>query len=57
MDVKNGDRFISITPSNSLSINISINYPETIIGFSEYSYTHTQENFINDLSKARTYSL
>ena len=55
--MKNADRFISIAPSNKLSINISINYPETIIGYSEYSYTHTQENFINDLSKARTYTL
>ena len=55
--VKNGERFISITPSNRLSINISINYPETIIGHSQYFYTHTQDNFINDLSKARTYTL
>ncbi len=55
--VKSGDRFISITPSNRLTINISINYPETIIGHSEYSYTHSQDNFINDLSKARTYTL
>ena len=55
--VKNGDRFISITPSDILSINISINYPKTIIGHSKYFYTHTQDNFINDLSKARTYTL
>ena len=55
--VKSGERFISITPSNKLSINISINYPETIIGHSQYFYTHTQDNFINDLSKARTYTL
>ena len=55
--VKSGDRFISIAPSNKLSINISINYPDTIIGHSEYFYTHTQDNFINDLSKARTYTL
>ena len=55
--VKSGDRYISITPSNTLSINISINYPETIIGHSEYFYEHTQNNFINDLSKARTYTL
>ena len=55
--VKSGDRFISISPSNKLSINISINYPDTIIGHSEYFYTHTQDNFINDLSKARTYTL
>ena len=55
--VKSGERFISISPSNSLSINISINYPETIIGHSQYFYTHNQDNFINDLSKARTYTL
>ena len=55
--VKSGERFISITPSNKLSIDISINYPETIIGYSQYFYTHTQDNFINDLSKARTYTL
>ena len=55
--VKCGDRFISINPSNTFSINITINYPETIIGHSEYFYTHTQDNFINDLSKARTYTL
>ena len=55
--VKSGERFISITPSNRLSINISINYPDTIIGHSQYFYTHTQDNFINDLSKARTYTL
>ena len=55
--VKSGERFISISPSNRLSINISINYPETIIGHSQYFYTHTQDNFINDLSKARTYTL
>jgi UDP-3-O-[3-hydroxymyristoyl] N-acetylglucosamine deacetylase len=55
--VKSGDRFISITPSNKLSINITINYPETIIGHSQYFYTHTQDNFVNELSKARTYTL
>ena len=38
--VKNGDRYISITPSNRLSINISINYPNTIIGQSEFFYRH-----------------
>ena len=57
IEVKNGDRFTSITPSNKLSINISINYPETIIGHSQYFYTHTQDNFINNLSMARTYTL
>ena len=55
--VKNGDRFISISPSNELSVNISINYPDTIIGHSQYFYTHSQDSFINDLCMARTYTL
>ena len=57
VEVKNGDRFITITPSNYFSINISINYPDTIIGHSEYLYTHSKENFISNLSMARTYTL
>ena len=55
--VNDGDRFISITPSDSLSINISINYPDTIIGHSEYFYNHSINNFIKNLSMARTYTL
>ena len=57
VEVNDGDRFISITPSDSLSINISINYPDTIIGHSEYFYNHSINNFIKNLSMARTYTL
>ncbi len=55
--VKHGDRFISITPSNYLSINITIDYPKTIIGKSQYFYKHSKDNFIKNLSMARTYTL
>ena len=54
--VKDGKRYISISPSNQLSINISINYPDTIIGSSQFYYSHSRENFINHLSEARTYA-
>ncbi len=57
VEVNDGDRFISITPSTNLSINIAINYPNTIIGHSQYLYTHSIDNFINSLSMARTYTL
>ena len=57
VEVRNGDRFISIIPADDLSINISINYPETIIGHSKYFYKHSKDNFINNLSMARTYTL
>ena len=57
VEVRDGNRFISILPSNELSINVSINYPNTIIGFSEYFYQHSKDNFIKNLSMARTYTL
>ncbi len=54
--VNDGKRFISISPSNELTINISIDYPDTIIGNSKFYYSHSKENFINQLSEARTYA-
>ena len=54
--VKDGNRYISISPSNSLTIDITINYPDTIIGNSQFYYSHSKDNFINYLSKARTYA-
>ena len=57
VEVKNGNRFISISPSDEFSINISISYPKTIIGHSQYLYNHSKVNFIKNLSMARTYTL
>ncbi|MDC3089140.1 UDP-3-O-acyl-N-acetylglucosamine deacetylase, partial [Alphaproteobacteria bacterium] len=54
--VNDGKRYISISPSNELTINISIDYPDTIIGNSKFYYPHSRENFINQLSEARTYA-
>ena len=51
------DRYISAEPSNELSLNISIDYPNTIIGNSEFTYNHTQSNFLTQLSEARTFTL
>ncbi len=54
--VNDGKRYISISPSNELTINISIDYPNTIIGNSNFYYSHSKDNFINHLSEARTYA-
>ena len=56
IEVNDGKRYISISPSNKLTINISIDYPNTIIGKSQLYYFHSKENFINHLSEARTYA-
>ncbi len=55
--INDNDRLISIKPSNNLNINVSINYPETIIGNSQFKYYHSPENFIKDISEARTFTL
>ncbi len=54
--VKDGERYISISPSNNLTIDITIDYPNTIIGKSKFYYSHSRENFIAQLSEARTYT-
>ena len=54
--VNDGERYISVSPSNKLTINISIDYPGTLIGNSKFYYAHSRDNFINHLSEARTYA-
>ena len=52
-----GKRFISISPSNNFNLNITIDYPNTLIGRSDLFYTHSKQNFVDYLSQARTYAL
>ena len=47
--VTDGKRYISISPSNKSTINICIDYPNTIIGNSKYYYSHSSDNFIKYL--------
>ena len=54
--LREGNRFISITPANELTIDIEIDYPNTVIGNDRFIYKHSQEAFINNISKARTFA-
>ncbi|MDA9632285.1 UDP-3-O-acyl-N-acetylglucosamine deacetylase [Alphaproteobacteria bacterium] len=54
--VNDGKRYIAISPSCKSTINVSIDYPDTIIGNSKFYYSHSRDNFINYLSEARTYA-
>jgi UDP-3-O-[3-hydroxymyristoyl] N-acetylglucosamine deacetylase len=57
ISVAENNRYISATPSQKLSLNISINYPNTIIGNSKILYNHSQTDFVENLSEARTFTL
>ncbi len=56
ISIYENDRYISVTPADEFSIDVEINYPNTIIGSDKYIYTHNNANFINGISKARTFA-
>jgi len=51
------NRYVYAIPSNEFSLNIGIDFPNTIIGNSQFIYNHSQNNFLTQLSKARTFTL
>ena len=56
VSIRQGYRRISITPASKLTLDIEINYPNTIIGNDKFLYKDSQEEFINSISEARTFA-
>ena len=54
--VHEDNRYISITPAKELTLDIEINYPNTIIGNDKFLYKDSKEEFIKNISKARTFA-
>ena len=50
-------RWIKVSPSNHLNLDLEINYPDTIIGKDKLSYSHNEKNFVNNICYARTFAL
>jgi UDP-3-O-[3-hydroxymyristoyl] N-acetylglucosamine deacetylase len=57
INIFENNRHISIIPSDKFTLNVSINYPNTIIGNSEILYNHSKNNFVKHLSEASTFTL
>ena len=55
--IREGHRFITISPAKELTLNIEIDYPNTIIGNEKFLYKDSQKEFIKNISKARTFAL
>ena len=56
ISIYENDRYISVTPADEFSIDVEINYPNTIIGSDKLIYVHNKTNFIKNISKARTFA-
>ena len=46
ISIYENDRYISVTPADEFSIDVEINYPNTIIGSDKYLYKHNNKNFV-----------
>ena len=57
VSIKNGERSIKVIPSNYLSFSIKIDFSNKLIGKDEYIYTHNTQNFIDEISYARTFCI
>ena len=56
ISIREGHRHITISPANKFTLDIQINYPNTIIGNDKFLYKDSHEEFINNISKARTFA-
>ena len=51
------NRWIKVSPSNQLKLDLEINYPSSIIGKDKYTYINNENNFIENICFARTFAL
>jgi len=51
------DSWIQILPSKQLEIEAKISFPHPLIGNQEFSFSFSSENFITQISRARTFGL
>jgi UDP-3-O-[3-hydroxymyristoyl] N-acetylglucosamine deacetylase len=56
ISVQNGDSFLSISPSDKFSVDITIDFPYPSIGIQNYSEIITQAKFINEIAHCRTFA-
>ena len=56
ISIYENNRYISVTPADEFSIDVEINYPNTIVGSDRLIYVHNKTNFIKNISKARTFA-
>ncbi len=55
IEIKKGERVVKIVPSERLTYSFYIDYNHPLIGSQFFTYTHSQESYINDISRARTF--
>lgn len=55
VEFSDGDKFVGIYPDNNFKITCKIDFTNPVIGLQEFSLKITPENFLKDISRARTF--
>jgi len=55
VEVREGDKFARISPSPDTSLTFSIDFKHPAIGFQKFHLNFDKKNYINDISRARTF--
>ena len=55
IEVKDGEKFARLLPSNDLRFDFEIFFDHPVIGRQKYSFDFSRKNFINKIARARTF--
>lgn len=55
IEVRDGDKFVRITPTNEPKINYTIKFENPLIGEQHYSFEFSKKNYIAEIARARTF--
>lgn len=57
IELENENKIVSVIPSKELRMTYIIDYPASPIGLQKVTYTINRDNYLNKISKARTFGL
>ncbi|MFA6759898.1 MAG: UDP-3-O-acyl-N-acetylglucosamine deacetylase [Sulfuricurvum sp.] len=55
VEVKDGDKYVKLYPSNDLQYAFTIKFPHPVIGEQEFVLNFTKQNYKDEIAKARTF--
>ncbi|TQR56007.1 UDP-3-O-acyl-N-acetylglucosamine deacetylase [Campylobacter troglodytis] len=55
VEVRDGDKFVRITPTKEPRINYTIKFDNALIGEQHYNFEFSKKNYIEEIARARTF--
>ncbi len=55
VEIRDGDKFVRLTPSMSAQFLFSIDFPHPSIGFQKYNFQFSRRNYLDQIARARTF--